>query len=54
MAPQYKLTYFDSRALGEPARFAFAYAGVAYQDERVVEEEWDNIKKSKYQYKICR
>ena len=30
-----KLTYFDLRVKGEPARLLLAYGGVKYTDERV-------------------
>ena len=33
--PDIKLTYFDLKARGETARLILAYAGVAYEDERV-------------------
>jgi glutathione S-transferase len=44
MAPQYKLTYFDNRALAEPIRFLFAFAGVAYEDVRQSRDTWANDK----------
>jgi len=44
MAPQYKLTYFDVRALAEPCRFVFAYAGVAYEDVRLSKDNWPENK----------
>jgi len=44
MAPQYKLTYFDVRALAEPCRFAFAYAGVPYEDVRLSKDTWPKNK----------
>ncbi|CAD5222125.1 unnamed protein product [Bursaphelenchus xylophilus] len=32
---QYKLTFFDSRGLAEPARLIMTYAGVKFEDERI-------------------
>lgn len=43
----YKLTYFDYRAMAEPIRFLLSYAGKSFEDVRVTEEEWPEIKKSK-------
>nr|XP_054773686.1 glutathione S-transferase 1-like [Lytechinus pictus] len=42
----YKLTYFDGRARGEPARMLFALAGQKYEDIRYGFEgqEWPQIK----------
>jgi len=40
MAPQYKLTYFNARALAEPMRLMFALKGVEYDDIRIEKEEW--------------
>ncbi|OXA60888.1 glutathione S-transferase 1 [Folsomia candida] len=36
--PKYRLVYFDVRALGEPIRWLFNYAGVEFVDERI---PWD-------------
>ena len=52
MATSYKLTYFNLRARAEPTRLVFAYAGVDYEDIRVIyenlAEEWLPMKNSKY------
>ena len=51
--PHYKLTYFDLRGRAEATRIAFAYAGVEYEDVRLLwadhEKEWHPFKKSKFQ-----
>uniref|UniRef100_A0A7E4VKV5 glutathione transferase n=1 Tax=Panagrellus redivivus TaxID=6233 RepID=A0A7E4VKV5_PANRE len=41
---QYTLTYFDVRALGEPIRLLFKYAGVEFKDVRIKHIDWPNIK----------
>lgn len=47
MAPQYKLSYFDVRALAEPIRLLFAFQGVEYTDDRVQRDTWPAIKDTK-------
>eukprot|EP00057_Strongylocentrotus_purpuratus_P004521 XP_003728866.1 PREDICTED: glutathione S-transferase 1-like isoform X1 [Strongylocentrotus purpuratus] len=44
--PNFKLTYFDARAKGEPARMLFHLVGQKYEDIRYdyVGEEWPKIK----------
>ncbi|KAH7700832.1 GST-9 protein, partial [Aphelenchoides avenae] len=37
----YKLTYFDSRAFGEVARFMFHYAGQSFEEVAIDDDEWD-------------
>ena len=44
--PKYKLTYFKRRGKAEIARFIFAYAGVVYEDKRITEKEWQDLKPS--------
>ncbi|KAJ8022369.1 Hematopoietic prostaglandin D synthase [Holothuria leucospilota] len=41
----YKLIYFDTRGLAETARYMFALAGVEYEDHRIKNEEWPQVKK---------
>lgn len=42
--PQYKLTYFPVKALGEPIRFLFSYGGVEFEDFRFDREDWPKLK----------
>jgi glutathione S-transferase len=51
MAPSYKLIYFNARGKAEHIRFIFAYAGVDYEDERISQEKWLELKRSEY-YKL--
>ena len=46
--PNYKLTYFPVKALAEPIRFIFAYAGVDYVDDRFDRENWPTLKTRKF------
>lgn len=46
--PQYKLTYFDFRAIGEPLRLLFAYGGIDYVDNRLKYEDWPKLKNGIY------
>jgi hypothetical protein len=47
MAPAYKLTYFNVKALAEPIRFLLSYGGVEFEDYRVEKEEWLQLKPCK-------
>ncbi|XP_012276501.1 glutathione S-transferase [Orussus abietinus] len=40
----YKVTYFPVKALAEPIRFLFSYAGVDFVDDRFDRENWPNLK----------
>uniref|UniRef100_A0AC34GAH4 Glutathione S-transferase n=1 Tax=Panagrolaimus sp. ES5 TaxID=591445 RepID=A0AC34GAH4_9BILA len=40
----YKLSYFDTRGLGEPIRLLFNYAKVDFEDFRFTREQWATIK----------
>jgi hypothetical protein len=48
MAPSYKLIYFNARGKAELIRFIFAYAGVDYEDERISQDKWPELKRSEY------
>ena len=41
---EYKLIYFNGKALGELVRFIFAAANVSYEDYRFEVEDWHKIK----------
>jgi hypothetical protein len=47
MAPTYKLTYFNLKALGEPIRLLLSYGGVEFEDHRIEKEEWAQLKPCK-------
>ena len=51
--PAYKLTYFDAKARAEVPRLLFAKAGVQYEDVRVNEEQFKELKDSKYSIFSC-
>lgn len=42
--PTYKLVYFNGRGRAELCRLIFAQAGVQYEDRRVTQEEWQELK----------
>ncbi|XP_071439845.1 glutathione S-transferase-like [Hetaerina americana] len=44
MAPQYKLTYFPVKGLGEPIRFLLAYGKIEFEDYRFDVAKWPEIK----------
>lgn len=51
MAPAYKLTYFNITGLGEPIRMLLKYGGIDFEDIRIEEEDWPNLKPSKVCYR---
>jgi len=42
--PEYKLSYFNLRVLGEPIRWIFAVSGTPFEDVRVPFEQWGEVK----------
>jgi hypothetical protein len=47
MAPTYKLTYFNTKGLGEPIRWLLSYGGVEFEDNRIEKADWPEIKPCK-------
>jgi len=47
MAPAYKLSYFNVKALAEPIRFLLSYGGIEFEDHRFENDEWPQVKPSK-------
>lgn len=45
--PNYKLTYFDMKTLGEPIRFLLSYMGEEFEDNRINLEQWQELKDRK-------
>ena len=41
---KYTLIYFNGRGRAEVSRLLFALADVEYEDERIVSENWPNMK----------
>lgn len=48
MASEYKLTYFTITGFAEPIRFLFNYGGIKFEDVRIPDDKWDEIKPSEY------
>lgn len=46
--PEYKVIYFNVKALAEPLRFLLSYGGIEFDDVRISREEWPALKPSKY------
>ena len=44
MAPEYKLTYFPVKGLGESVRFLLSYGKVDFEDCRIEIKQWPEIK----------
>lgn len=44
----YKLTYFDCAALGEPLRFLLKYGNIDFEDVRIKNEDWPQLKPSEW------
>jgi len=53
MAPTYKLTYFNVKALAEPIRFLLSYGGIEFEDHRIEKEEWAQLKPCKSSHILC-
>ena len=48
MPPKYKLTYFPITARAGMTRLMFAAAGVEYEDERIMWEDWPKLKPGRF------
>jgi hypothetical protein len=46
--PQYKIIYFNVKALAEPMRFLLAYGNIDFEDVRIEKENWPAIKDSEF------
>lgn len=46
--PDYKVYYFNVKALGEPLRFLLSYGNLPFDDIRITREEWPALKPSEY------
>eukprot|EP00069_Balaena_mysticetus_P004346 bmy_17236T0 len=42
--PNYKLTYFNMRGRAEIIRYIFAYLDIKYEDHRIEQSDWPEIK----------
>uniref|UniRef100_U5EWQ3 glutathione transferase n=1 Tax=Corethrella appendiculata TaxID=1370023 RepID=U5EWQ3_9DIPT len=42
--PDYKVYYFNVKALGEPLRFLLSYGNIPFDDIRITREEWPALK----------
>lgn len=47
MTSKYKLTYFNVKGRCEHIRYIFAVAQLPYEDNRITQEEWQELKPSK-------
>jgi len=45
---QYKLTYFNLTALGEPIRWLLKYSKIEFEDERINMEDWPSNYKARF------
>jgi hypothetical protein len=41
---EYKVYYFNIKALGEPLRFLLSYKNIAFEDVRVEKSDWPALK----------
>lgn len=42
--PNYKLNYFNVKAMAEPIRFILSYVGAKFEDNRFSREDWPQLK----------
>lgn len=43
----YKVIYFNVKALAEPLRYLLSYGGIEFEDIRITRDEWPALKASK-------
>lgn len=44
--PEYKIIYFNVKALAEPMRFLLSYGNIKFEDVRIEKEDWPALKPS--------
>lgn len=49
---EFKVIYFNVKALAEPLRFLLAYGAIDFDDVRIAREEWPALKPSKFKEQI--
>ena len=49
----FRLVYFDIRFRAETSRIMFALSGIPYEDKRVQQSEWAELKPSKFMHLNC-
>lgn len=42
--PNYKLTYFNSKGMGELPRYVLFHSGIPFEDNRITKEQWPELK----------
>lgn len=52
--PNYKVIYFNVKALAEPLRFLLSYGNIEFEDIRVSREEWPTLKSCKNSFTLNR
>lgn len=45
--PEFKVIYFNVKALAEPMRFLLSYGNIEFEDVRIEKEDWPALKSSK-------
>lgn len=50
--PEYKIQYFNVKALAEPLRFLLSYKNIPFEDVRIQKEDWPAIKNCKFKFSL--